>query len=364
MTGVILCYPMSYQNEGDGVLYYANAPIGHGIADSAGYARVNLGASASGAVALRYVLDAVALPDIAAVTAVECRAKVRYSGDSSSAQLRVCFGAAEEVCEIGSATQVYSFSPGVDADLSSCSVLLYIEKAEDSGKALSAYFHAAELAVSYEIPLEDPEVEVTAQYRGVRLSWGAVENAQRYRVLRDGVQVFETGGLEYTDTAANDAAEHVYTVCSVYEGFVSDGTEVTVTVPLCGLVFDRVAADVVAKNARGTYNASDLNRVAEAVGYVGGMLDAYGYAVLPAPASDWEEGDIPRFSEMRGHIEAVRSIDVIRYADEKIELPGSMEKLDYVGANNMEKFLLLAGAAAERIPDAWLFCGELYGGEI
>lgn len=130
------------------------------------------------------------------------------------------------------------------------------------------------------------------------------------------------------------------------------------------LVTDRTAEDVAARNAKGTYSAADLNRVAEAVGYVREMFDSYGYAVPEKPKSDWQTNDIPTETPMRTHIEAVRGLDVIRYAKEKIPLPGTMEKLDFRAANNIEKFLIAAGEAAEKIPDSWMYSGEIFGGEI
>lgn len=130
------------------------------------------------------------------------------------------------------------------------------------------------------------------------------------------------------------------------------------------LVTDRTAEDVAARNAKGTYSAADLNRVASAVGYVREMLDSYGYSVPQAPKSDWAVNDIPRASEMQAHIDSVRGLDVIRYAKEKIPLPGTMEKLDFRAANNIEKFLIAAGEAAEKIPDSWMYSGEIFGGEI
>lgn len=130
------------------------------------------------------------------------------------------------------------------------------------------------------------------------------------------------------------------------------------------LVTDRTSEDVRRRTAKGVYNAEDLNRVADAVGYVGGMLHAYGYAVPGKPKNDWAVNDIPRRSEIRTHMDAVRGLDVIRYSFEPVTLPASMERLRYDDANRIEKFLLLAGKAAEKIPSAWLYCGELYGGEI
>lgn len=45
------------------------------------------------------------------------------------------------------------------------------------------------------------------------------------------------------------------------------------------LVTDRTQEDVQARNAKGTYNAEDLNRVLRACSWLAGRLEGYGYAV-------------------------------------------------------------------------------------
>ena len=45
------------------------------------------------------------------------------------------------------------------------------------------------------------------------------------------------------------------------------------------LVTDRTAADVAARNEKGTYNAEDLNRVLRACSWLAGKLEGYGYSV-------------------------------------------------------------------------------------
>lgn len=45
------------------------------------------------------------------------------------------------------------------------------------------------------------------------------------------------------------------------------------------LVTDRTQADVNARNAKGMYNAEDLNRVLRACSWLAGKLEGYGYSV-------------------------------------------------------------------------------------
>jgi hypothetical protein len=130
------------------------------------------------------------------------------------------------------------------------------------------------------------------------------------------------------------------------------------------LITDRTEADVKAKNERGTYNASDLNRVADGARRVREMLYAFGYNRTPAiPDKVWQINEIPRVSVLRAHHEAVIAQDVLNYAEKKHPLPESLARLGYEGANNIERMILDTYSAAKRIPEGYIFSGEIYGGE-
>lgn len=130
------------------------------------------------------------------------------------------------------------------------------------------------------------------------------------------------------------------------------------------LIFDRSSEDVRLRTKKGIYNADDLNRAAEAVGYIAFLLDTFGYAVGDTPKADWRVADIPCESDMAAHINAIRGLDVIRYSDTPIDLPNTMARLGYKDANAIEEFLKLIGKATEKIPESWYFCGEINGGEV
>ena len=130
------------------------------------------------------------------------------------------------------------------------------------------------------------------------------------------------------------------------------------------LITDRSEADVKAGNERGTYNASDLNRVADAARRIREILYALGYNRTPAiPDRIWTVNEIPRESELRAHHEAVIGQDVLNYAKKKHPLPGTLSNLGIDGANNIERFIYDTYFAAERIPTGYIFSGEIYGGE-
>mgnify|MGYP003306083388 CR=1 FL=1 len=130
------------------------------------------------------------------------------------------------------------------------------------------------------------------------------------------------------------------------------------------LITDRTADDVLAKNERGTYNASDLNRVADGARILRGMLYALGYnRTPPIPERVWVTDEIPRESELAAYHKAVIAQDVLNYAKTKHLLPLSLSRMDHEGANNIERFLHDTYHAALNIPEGYIFSGEIYGGE-
>ena len=148
---------------------------------------------------------------------------------------------------------------------------------------------------------------------------------------------------------------------------------------------------------KGAYNYSDLNRVEEAVDYVADALvqadtDLKAYATslgvawdtvydLPYdPAdynltvkTDWAVGDIPSATQMARYYSNLLLIQAAFLVYTAI--PDSMNKLDYVGANNIEQMLLdeyqalqdgielreaMIRAAAECYKSGEFYSGEVY----
>lgn len=131
------------------------------------------------------------------------------------------------------------------------------------------------------------------------------------------------------------------------------------------LVTDRSAADVAAKNEKGTYNAADLNRVSEAVAYLRPIFEDYGYIVSDTELKVWAENELPKASEMAAYLASVKDLyGHFVYASKMINLPVSMDRLNREGANNIEKFLAEIHAAFERMAQAWYYSDELYSGEV
>lgn len=216
----------------------------------------------------------------------------------------------------------------------------------------------------------DPPGNLTAESdNGTNtLTWDESSYADGYRVYENGVLIADTQQTSltavsepysaniYSVTAYNGDGESEPAVIRVYTSGSGD--------VLDDLITDRTAADVATHTRKGVYNASDLNRVAASAEYVHDILDGLGYRVPDQPNRAWFTNEIPDKNEIEAHHNAVVGLDVIRYAHEKVVLPPNLEKLTYERANNIEKFLLLCGEAAERIPAAYIYSDEIYGGEL
>lgn len=132
-----------------------------------------------------------------------------------------------------------------------------------------------------------------------------------------------------------------------------------------GLVTDRTEEDVRTRTKKGVYNAGDLNRVSAAVELLRPVFRDFGYSVGDADIRDFSENELPRLSEAEEFLAAVRALDGrFRYAENMVELPETMQRLTYTGANAIEEFLSLMPDVFERMRTAWYFAGELFCGEV
>lgn len=166
---------------------------------------------------------------------------------------------------------------------------------------------------------------------------------------------------------------------------------------LTGLITDRTAEDAAARNGKGCYNYTDLNRVEQAVGTLRDAMrqapedlrqyaadrgvswnDGYGLPYDPADVDvsvkvNWKQTDLPRANAMNRYLGNVKTLTAAVEADYPA-LPDSMDHLDWAGANAIERALeLLEGAVAlavtqrhERIDLAaqgFRYAGELWAGE-
>ena len=104
---------------------------------------------------------------------------------------------------------------------------------------------------------------------------------------------------------------------------------------------------------KGAYNYSDLNRVERAVAEISEEL-----GLDLVTKTDWGMWGIPRSADMERYLNNIR---VIRSALPVVpDIPETINKLNYEGANNIEKVLLNGYEQASTFPR----CGELFCGEV
>lgn len=113
------------------------------------------------------------------------------------------------------------------------------------------------------------------------------------------------------------------------------------------------------------YNATDLNRVGEAVRYLTERFTDCGYAVTVNPKTDWTEDNVPTRKQLetyrRNIAELQRQIAVMQSTP---KTPETMRFLDYIKANDIERILLDLDTLLDKLTKSWYFSGELYAGEV
>lgn len=107
------------------------------------------------------------------------------------------------------------------------------------------------------------------------------------------------------------------------------------------LITDRTALDVTRGTAKGQYNASDLNRIGGAVNYVAERLRELGHDVNTSQktnVNDTEWISVGEGKQLLKDLEMLRSEIAVFQSTPNV--PTTMERLGYAGANDIEKILL------------------------
>lgn len=129
------------------------------------------------------------------------------------------------------------------------------------------------------------------------------------------------------------------------------------------LITDRTTADIGVTD-KGSYNATDLNRVAEACEYLNGIFNDLGYSVdgYSPLKNDWysdgavcTDGNIPVQTQMQEYLSTVSSLKAVFSAEQK--LPSTMRHLTVDDANNIEKLLLEVESQLQRLSAIFVCSG-------
>lgn len=133
------------------------------------------------------------------------------------------------------------------------------------------------------------------------------------------------------------------------------------------LITDRTESDALLGNEKGVYSYTDLNRVEKAVREIAEDITELGFAVKLQTKTDWglpgkfSVSAWPVESQMERYLQNVSEIRRIFIIS--TQLPESMQKLDWNGANNIEKILNTAFSRIKGIKQSYRYSGEFYAGE-
>jgi len=123
------------------------------------------------------------------------------------------------------------------------------------------------------------------------------------------------------------------------------------------LITDRTAGTV--------YNASDLNRVGEAIRYLADELFDRGYEIRVSPKIDWTESDIPLAAQMAHYLGDLLKIrDTLTQPPTTPSLPATMAGLTYTGANDIESILRITDTLMQWMDSIYFYAGDLFAGEV
>jgi len=109
------------------------------------------------------------------------------------------------------------------------------------------------------------------------------------------------------------------------------------------------------------YTQTDLNRVGEDVQYLANLLISYGYPVTVSTKTDWAIGNVPRATQMAQYIADLAALKAAFYGT--VALPGTMSKIGFADANNIEKLLLEIETNINHMLLSFWGCGEIGCGE-
>lgn len=139
------------------------------------------------------------------------------------------------------------------------------------------------------------------------------------------------------------------------------------------LITDRTQADVDARNEKGTYDASDLNRVGAAMNYVSERLEAAGYDPHISPKTGWKDDE---WVDLAAQSVYLRDLSELRkqftMMESTPEVPPRLlatgintnDGLTYTWANDIEKILEDIDRLLTNASQAWFYSGDIYASEV
>lgn len=116
---------------------------------------------------------------------------------------------------------------------------------------------------------------------------------------------------------------------------------------------------------KGSYNATDLNRVQSAVRYLQDRLSGVGYFLELSDAKTWTKQDVPTLSELADYLADVRAVrGAFAILKTTPPVPDTMIGLTYIKANDIEQILLDVDLLLSNLISAFVYSGDILGGEL
>lgn len=129
-------------------------------------------------------------------------------------------------------------------------------------------------------------------------------------------------------------------------------------------VFNRTVVDIEKRTKKAFFNYLDMNRLEKNAEYLSTLLADVGYTMPYTKTKTWTIQDIPTYSSLekiRKYVESV--IEIIPLSDDTIVFPNTLNKMNYVVLNNLEKAMCILTQNIKRIKTAYKYSGEVYSGE-
>lgn len=118
---------------------------------------------------------------------------------------------------------------------------------------------------------------------------------------------------------------------------------------------------------KGSYGASDLNRVGEAITYLAQRLAYIGFPVSVSPKTDFVEGNnkYSTYTQIVNYLNDLQTLrSIMPLPATTPQIPTTADDWTIEDANNIERMLVVLEEYITRFIDAWIYCGDVYSGEF
>lgn len=116
---------------------------------------------------------------------------------------------------------------------------------------------------------------------------------------------------------------------------------------------------------KGAYNANDLNRVETAIEYLIERLKTVGHYLELSTKTVWEISEYVTKKDSERYLNNVTAIKSCFTAPVDMpNVPTDLNKLTFQEANDIEESLYMVDTIITNIPQAWLYSGDIFAGEV